>query len=66
MIPSRAQRRVRCHAAPAQQTVDAWTRAQDMFSKGQAHVGTVRGVNRGGIVVDCWGVAGVTRSHRDA
>ena len=38
--------------------MDPWQKARDKYEAGSVFEGTVRGVNRGGVLVDCWGVSG--------
>jgi hypothetical protein len=52
------RRHLACHAAGTSQATDSWSKARAAFQAGTPHEGRVRGVNKGGILIDCWGVAG--------
>lgn len=40
---------------------DAWSKAQEHMHRGEPHQGTVVRLNRGGVIVDCWGVQGASK-----
>lgn len=47
-----------CRCTGVSAGIDPWQRARDTYQAGTVFEGTVRGVNRGGVLVDCWGVSG--------
>eukprot|EP00892_Ulva_mutabilis_P004548 jgi/Ulvmu1/2465/UM136_0017.1 len=57
-VSATPQRRTSCCASSTGQSVDAWQRARETYESGQVFEGVVRGVNRGGVLVDCWGTSG--------
>lgn len=54
----RRDRLTTCHATGVSAGTDPWQKARDTYEAGAVFEGTVRGVNRGGVLVDCWGVSG--------
>jgi hypothetical protein len=59
--PASGQRQCVC-AAAGKDVQDAWTKAQQHLQRGEPYRGIVQGVNRGGVLVDCWGVQGARSS----
>jgi hypothetical protein len=56
-MPLALWRRTAC-AAASKDKPDAWTRAQECLQSGEPYSGIVKAVNRGGVIIDCWGVQG--------
>lgn len=58
MANRHGRRSLLCRAAQAARETDAWGKARACKQAGKVHEGVVRGQNRGGILIDCWGVQG--------